>query len=470
MTRTSPSSDVEPTGVFAPPLRLLTLGLLVSVGIVAFDGLGVTTALPRIASDLDGMSTYGWAVSALMLASVVGTVVGGYAADRTGPRRPYVVGLAVFVIGLLVSATAPSWPLFLLGRAVQGLGVGAVMSMAYVVVAIAFPQKLQARALALLSGAWTVPALVGPMVSGVLTETASWRLLFLGLVPLVLVVAVITVPGVPTQHTPTARRPGVSRNLVFSIGLAVSAGVLLAGLEQRNLPALLVMVALGAAVILWTLREVTPAGTLRARRGVPAGIATRLVLSMAFFGIETFLPLAMTGLRGASTLVAGAGVAAGALVWVGGSLLQSRREMRQGTDTRRGDSVAGLAILAVGIAVIAVTLLGETLPVGVAVVGWMVGGFGMGLAYNASTAETFSETSEDASGQMSGTIQMAQTLGTALVAGIGTAVIGGAGGGAELQVPMTGVFVLTGACALVAVPLAMRVTTAGRGGPVHQEL
>lgn len=234
--------------------------------------------------------------------------------------------------------------------------------------------------------------------------------------------------------------------------------MLLAGLEQHNMVALVVMVVLGAAVMIWTLHEVTPEGTLRARRGVPAGIATRLILSMSFFGIETFLPLAMTGLRGASTLLAGAGVAAGALVWIGGSMLQSRREMRQGTVTRRGDSVFGLGILAVGIAVIAVTLLGEALPVGVAIVGWMIGGFGMGLAYNASTAETFSETSGDASGQMSGTIQMAQTLGTALAAGIGTAVIGGAGGGG-LQTPMAAIFASTAVFALVAVPLATRIRT-----------
>lgn len=169
MTRTSPSSDADrsqaphtgPSGVFAPPLRLLTIGLLVSVGIVAFDGLGVTTAMPQIASDLGGMSTYGWAVSALMLVSVVGTVVGGYLADRTGPRRPYLAGLVVFIAGLLISATAPSWPIFLLGRAVQGLGVGAVMSMAYAVVAIAFPQRLQARALALLSGRMDGPGTGG---------------------------------------------------------------------------------------------------------------------------------------------------------------------------------------------------------------------------------------------------------------------------------------------------------------------
>lgn len=88
----------------------------------------------------------------------------------------------------------------------------------------------------------------------------------------------------------------------------------------------------------------------------------------------------------------------------------------------------------------------------------------MKLAYNASTAETFSETSEDASGQMSGTIQMAQTLGTALAAGIGTAVIGGSGGGAELHTPMIAIFVLTGSFALVAVPLVTRIRTAFPSG------
>ncbi|MDN6748552.1 MAG: MFS transporter, partial [Brevibacterium sp.] len=101
--------------MLAPSLRLVTIGLLVSVGIVAFAGLGVTTALPRIAGELDGLPTYGWAVSALMLASVIGTVVAGHLADRHGPRTPYVAGFVIFVAGLLGSATATSWPLFLLG-------------------------------------------------------------------------------------------------------------------------------------------------------------------------------------------------------------------------------------------------------------------------------------------------------------------------------------------------------------------
>ncbi len=98
-------------GVFSPALRLVTIGLLVSVGIVAFDGLGVTTALPAIASELGGMATYGWAVSALMLASVAGTVIAGFLADRHNPRGPYLAGFGIFTAGLVMSGLATSWAL-----------------------------------------------------------------------------------------------------------------------------------------------------------------------------------------------------------------------------------------------------------------------------------------------------------------------------------------------------------------------
>ncbi|WGH93550.1 MFS transporter [Auritidibacter ignavus] len=459
---TSPDSRVDATeaeSVMDPPLRMVTIGLLLSVGIVAFDGLGVTTALPRIASELGGLNTYGWAVSALMLASVVGTVIGGYMADRRGPRAPYIVGLMVFTMGLMMSATVTTWTLFLLGRVMQGLGVGAIMSMAYYFVAVVYPQALHARALALLSAAWTVPALVGPMASSTLAELSSWRLLFIILAPLALVAGSATLRGMPPLGAAKSQSDNnVVRQLVFSTGLAIGAAVLLTGLEQDSPTVVAAMVCLGAVVMILTLRQVTPKGTLTVRRGVPAGIVTRATLSVSFFGIETFLPLAMTELRGASLIVAGLTLAAGALVWVAGSMAQSRHEMRKGPATRRGDIVVGLVTLAVGIIIIAVTLLNHSIPIHIAIIGWVIGGFGMGLAYNASTSETFSETQPEAIGEMSGTIQMAQTLGTAVIAGTGTALISAthaSSGG--LATAMTAIFVVTASFALAAIPAALRI-------------
>lgn len=302
--------------------------------------------MPAITTELGGLGTYGWAVSALMLASVTGTVVGGYLADRHGPRTPYIVGFAVFTVGLVVAAPSPAWWVFLLGRVVQGLGMGAVMSMAYVVVA----------------------------------ENASWRWLFVLLVPFVLVAVTVTLRGLP-DIPGGGRAAGVVRQLVFSTGLAVSAGVFLAGLEQSRAAVLVPMVILGGAVMVWTLRLVTPDGTLNARRGVPAGIATRGVLSMSFFGIETFLPLAMTDLRGTGLTFASVALAAGA---------------------------------------------------------------------------------------MSGTIQMAQTLGTATIAGVGTALIAATQDGAGLSVGLGTVFALTAFVALAAIPLAVRIRTTAPTSDINE--
>ena len=97
--------------MFSPALRLVTVGLLVSVGIVAFDGLGgdYGSAGHRLRAGRDGHLRVG--VSALMLASVAGTVIAGFLADRHNPRGPYLAGFGIFIAGLVMSGLATSWAL-----------------------------------------------------------------------------------------------------------------------------------------------------------------------------------------------------------------------------------------------------------------------------------------------------------------------------------------------------------------------
>src|SRR5258708_4816586 len=79
--------------VFAGRYRALTVGVILSVSMVAFETLGTATLLPGIGRELGGMDAYGWGLSAIMLANIVGTVFAARFADRTGPRRPMVVGM-----------------------------------------------------------------------------------------------------------------------------------------------------------------------------------------------------------------------------------------------------------------------------------------------------------------------------------------------------------------------------------------
>ncbi|WP_087508023.1 MFS transporter [Cellulomonas iranensis] len=454
----------DETGVLGPRYRALTLGVLLSVGMVAFESLGVATVLPVIARDLDGLGAYGWGLSALMLANVVGTALAGRAADRRGPAGPMTLGMVVFLAGCVVAGVAGSWPLFLVGRVLQGLGVGAVMAMAYTVIGLAYPEALRARMFALLSSAWTIPSLVGPFAAGLLADGVGWRWVFGMMLPVVAVAAALTLPALRRlPHATGADAPAPAAvpwwrgPLVSSVQLTVGTALLLHALLLRDVRLLVVLAVVGVVTAVPALRRVTPAGTLAARRGVAAGIVVRALLSGAYFGSEAFLPLGLQELRGQSATAAGLGLSAGALTWVAGSFLQARWDVARPTARGRGVAV-GSAVLLVGTAAIALTILTDAVPAWCAVLGWAVAGLGMGVAFNASTTETLGQAPATQQGLVSSSLQLAQTLATALVAGVGGAALAHAGTSVPaLRAALVAVFVATGVLATLSVLLSRRL-------------
>ena len=104
----------------------------------------MVTIMPEVARSLGGLHLYGWVFSAFLLGSMVGIVAAGREADRTGPARPYVAGLALFGAGLVVAGLAPSMAVLVIGRILQGLGAGAVPAVAYVAIGRSFPELLRA--------------------------------------------------------------------------------------------------------------------------------------------------------------------------------------------------------------------------------------------------------------------------------------------------------------------------------------
>src|SRR5215208_5585776 len=91
----------------------MSVGVLMSVTVVAFQSLGVGTVMPAVARELDGLERYGWAFSAFMLASLVGSVAAGQDADRAGPVRAYVAAVASFAVGSVLAAAAGRWDVLL---------------------------------------------------------------------------------------------------------------------------------------------------------------------------------------------------------------------------------------------------------------------------------------------------------------------------------------------------------------------
>jgi MFS family permease len=437
----------------APARRGLTVGLVLTVTLVAFEALAVITILPAIEDDLDGISLYGWVTSAFQLGLLLGIVVGGGQADRRGPVPPFVAGVLVFAAGLAVGGLAPSMLVLVLARGLQGLGAGAISAVSYASIGRGYPEALRPRVFAVLSTAWVVPGLIGPAASALVAERFGWRWVFLGLLPLVLASGSLAVPSLHRLGPPPTASAQRGR-LARAIGVAAGAGLVLAGLTARSPLAGALLVAAGLAVGLYPLRSLLPPGTLTARPGVPVAVLARGLLTFAFFGADTYVPLAITSARGQSTAVAGIAVTAATVAWTAGAWTQER--MAAVWSGRRMIR-AGFVIVAAGIAVELAALF-PAVPLAVGVAGWAVGGFGIGLAYSPISLIVLAETPSGQEGAASASMQLAETLGIALGAGLGGVLV--AVGAAAGWLPRTGIaaaFALTAAVALLAAMLARRV-------------
>ncbi|MET4062067.1 MFS family permease [Arthrobacter sp. UYP6] len=457
-TRETKAEGVGPEtgagGVFSPRLRRFTIGILASVGAVAFESLGIATILPSVAEELGGLGGYGWALSALMLANIIGTVIAGTDIDRRGPARTVLFGSLVFAAGCLLAGLAPGWGIFITARALQGLGVGAIMAYAYSLVGIAYPGRLQAVMFAFLSSAWTIPSLLGPLFAGVLTSLMDWRVIFWAIAPVTLLLLPLVLPSARRlSHPRTRARRGIPAPVWFSILLAMGTGAVLFGLEVDVMPLLIILCLGGLAGGVLALRRIVPTGTLGARRGTPAGIVIRFLLCGVYFGSEAFLPLGLTRVHGLDVTFAGLALASGALAWTAGSFVQARIDMARPGTRSRSTRIGFLALL-VGEIVMGAAVAFPGLWPGWAVVGWTVAGIGMGVAFNAATAATVTSTPTNSAGSISASLQLAQTLSTAIIAGIGGAAIAKLG---PTTPAFLAVFGLTAALGILGTLLAGRL-------------
>ena len=415
--------------IFGPGRWALSVGIILGVTLMAFEALAVVTVAPGIAASLDGRALYGWTFSGFFLASLLATVIAGDASDRRGPLLPLALALPLFGAGLLVSAAAPNMPLFILGRALQGLGGGALTVCLYVAINLVYPDELRPRMMALVSSAWILPALLGPSLAGLLADLFGWRSVFWAVLPLLVVAAVLALPAFRGLGN-KGDAAGQNR-LLPAAALAIGAGVFLAALSQPRTWLAPPLVLLGALPLVWGLRRVTPAGTLQLSRGLPALLAARGLFYAAFVGIEAFLALALTEVHGFSGTLTGAAIAAGSLSWTAGSWAQDRLDSRLADANkfagRRRRILIGCAVLACGVAAQFGALYTDTLPLLATILAWATCGFGIGLAHATSSVLAFKLAPEGGEGAVSSALQIADTFTSAMSAGIGGALLALAG-------------------------------------------
>jgi MFS family permease len=413
-------------GLFGPTYRALTIGLVAIVTLVAFESLAVVTVMPEIEAELGGLAWYGWVTTAFFLGTMTGIVFAGGQADRHGLGRPYVIGLALFAVGLTVAGLAPSMPVLVLGRTVQGFGAGVVPAVGYVAIGRFYPVETRPRMFAVLSTAWVVPGILGPALSERLASWTSWRWIFLGLLPLVLVAGAVIVPtmmrmGAAGGEHGRPTEPWMRLPMVEAVRVAAGAALVVGGLTRGGWT-LAPLVAAGLIVGLGPLRRLTPPGTLVAARGLPATVLSRGLLMFAFYGADAFVPYAITNAKNQSTFAGGVAVTAATLGWTGAVWVQQRHIVRTGEAFFIRISYLFVVI---GLSAVAVSSAVDSIPFWLIHIGATIAGFGVGLGYSAHAQATLRVAAPERYGEATASLQLCDNLGVALGAGLSGAIVAG---------------------------------------------
>lgn len=178
------------------------LRLLAMCGGVALYAVNVNvmaTLLPSIVKDLGGIELYSWATSLFIAASILSVALSASIIDFSGLRGAFLLALFIFLLGSIGSALSVNIYALLGARVVQGLGGGLLLGLSYSAIRMVFLERYWLRATAVLTSMWGVAALAGPAIGGMFAQTGQWRLAFITIIPIALVVAVLVMLGLKSR-------------------------------------------------------------------------------------------------------------------------------------------------------------------------------------------------------------------------------------------------------------------------------
>ncbi|MEU8466984.1 MFS transporter [Streptomyces sp. NPDC029006] len=445
-------------GVLGRAYRALSVGIVSVVVLIAFEATAVGTAMPVAARELDGVALYAFAFSGYFTTSLFGMVLAGQWSDRRGPLGPLTAGIGAFAAGLVVAGTAQVMWVFILGRAVQGLGGGLVIVALYVVVGRAYPDRLRPAIMAAFAAGWVVPSIVGPLASGAVTEHLGWRWVFLGIPALVVFPLALALPQIRRRASGAVDEESGAggfdrRRIRLALGISLGAGLL--QYAAQDLRPLSVLPGLaGAALLVPAVRGLLPRGTYRAARGLPSVVLLRGLSAGSFIAAESFVPLMLVTQRGLSPTLAGFSLAAGGVTWALGSFVQSRPRV---APYRERLMTAGMVMVAAAI-VTAPSGLVHSVPVWTVAAAWGVGCFGMGLVISSTSVLLLQLSAPEEAGANSAALQISDALSNVVLLAATGAAFAALGGGSTAATTTTATAAGTGhpaAFAAVFLPTAV---------------
>ena len=431
----------------------------------ALDQTIVATALPEIADDLQGFGDLSWVVTAYLLSTTVTVPLYGKLSDLYGRRRLFIVSITIFLVGSALCGLAQSMGQLIAFRALQGIGAGGLIPLSQAAIADLFSPRERGRYQGYIGAMWATAAVAGPLLGGTLTDSASWRWIFLinlplGIVALVVVVKTMRIPHVPREHS-IDYAGAIALSIGVTAVLLASAwgGASFAWDSPEVLAAAVIGVA-GLAAFAIIERRVTepllPLGLFRGRT-FSVSTAAALLIGGVLFGITIYVPVYVQRVLGASATSSGVVLIPLSFGWVIASFASGQYISRTGR--YKVFPIVGSILVLAGCILLA--LLGADSSRVVVTLDLTVVGLGMGTMFQTFVIATQNRVDMSEIGVATAAIQFFRSMGGSLaVAGLGALL--------TAQLATNGLDQATHAVFVAIVPLAALIVVLSFLLPEHE--
>jgi len=403
--------------------RAVTGACMLSAFMVAIDVTIVATAMPTIVGHLGRFDLFTWVFAAYILTSAVTAPIYGRLADLYGRKRVYYVGAGLYLFGALLCGFAPSMAWLIAFRTLQGLGAGALQPLTLTILSDLYEAEARARMQAWQAAVWGLAAFVGPVLGAGIVAYVNWAAVFwinvpLGIATLVTLALVFDEKLIRREHKIDYLGSGL---LMIGAGALLMAVVQAQDLSRTMIVALITVGVVTLAALLVherrTAEPIVPFALWRVRSVVVSNLGA-FCIGAVYSCSTLFLPTYVQGVLGGGVALAGTIYAAHSIAWSGGAIVAARMLARI---SFRHTAAAGTLALIAGSAMLALADRGSD--------AWWLGtaasvvGVGMGICNTAFLVACQTEVGwGDRGGAVSNNIFM-RTIGMALGAGIGGAVV-----------------------------------------------
>ena len=394
------------------------LVLCFGVWLYAADSTLVATVMPVAVEDIGGLPYLSWTYSLYQLGSVVTGAIAGLMVIRIGIARAQILAGIIYVLGCAISGYAPDMPNMIVGRLLQGMGGGGLVSIAFVGASTMFPKKLWVRIIAAISGVWGVSSMCGPLIGGYFVSGGNWRGAFWAFAVQGLVAVLVAPPLLrrqfQTQNGLNQRMPLARLGL---LGVSVLAFCQAGVMRYTTFASILCVGGILLLLIFLKLdgdsnNRIFPQGILNPKTVSGSGLLMISSLFMATISLTVYGPLLMYIIFGAAPLIAGYIIALESLGWTTMAISTS------GVNLRVEPRLIRMGSVLVSISMVGLIYAMPSGPLWLIALLSTIMGTGFGMSWSFVSKRIISNVSEEERSQASASIptfmRVSMALGSAL--------------------------------------------------------